>query len=275
MTQHASTSPVRWWLAAAGASALLAVVAGLMTAGVGMPRLPANIRVDAPEALRVTDASGASAELRLINDVQPRVDPQMFEIDGIDGTPDVPAEVPVDSDAGILMAGEAPPESRQVRGQGLDETGELRDFFDPIGSYVLIDDGEGTVLPEEPGAFGDRSAAMGTSGIVLEVDDPAVSRLFPGYHWTVRDESGAEAEAPAWDVQFDLAAAHEQGRTNLPLPLGWYASPVAKGLDAAAPWLLGGFTLVTVVTLAMAGWTRARNRRAAEAAWVDPEDGSR
>ncbi|WP_285465132.1 hypothetical protein [Agromyces sp. NBRC 114283] len=265
MTQHTAKTRVRWWMAIAGVCAVLAVGAGVMTAGVGMPRLPPSIRVDAPDVLRVSDASGATAELRLINGVSPTVDPRVSDLDRIDEESYTAAEVPVDADIGFLMPGEEPPASRQVRGQGVDESGELGDMYDPLASYVLIDDGEGTVLPEETDLDGDRTAAKGSAGLVVEVDDPAVSRLFPGYNRTVREESGAEAEAPAWDVQFDLAAAHEQGRTNLPLPLGWYASPFAKGLDAAAPWLLGGFILATLLALALARWESVSGRRSAEA----------
>lgn len=246
----------------AGVCALLAIVAGMMTAGVGMPRIPASgIRIDAPDTLLVTDASGATAELRLITGAPARLDPRVYAAEEIDTASYVGAEVPVDADIGFLMPGEAPPAARQLRGQGIDGAGELRDLYDALGAYVLIDDGEGGVLPETVDAQGNRTAGKDSSGLVVQVDDDTVSRLFPAYNTTVRAVSGAEAEAPAWDVQFDLAAAHEQGRTNLPLPLGWYASPVAHALDAAAPWLLGGSIVATVLALALARRASVRDRR--------------
>lgn len=273
MTQHAAKTRVRWWLAIAGAGTVLAVAAGLMTAGVGMPRIPAGgVRIDAPDALVVRDASGATTELRLINGLPALVDPQVFGIEAVDTTSYVDAEVPVDADIGFLMPGEEPPASRQVRGQGIDDAGELRDMYDALGGYVVIDDGESGALPEELDSSGDRTAGKGSSDLVVQVDDEAVSRLFPAYNVTLRDASGAEAEAPAWDVQFDLAAAHEQGRTNLPLPLAWYASPFAHALDAAAPWLLWGFVLVTLLALALARWDHVRARRADAAAEAVPAE---
>ncbi|WP_243228474.1 hypothetical protein [Microbacterium sp. CIAB417] len=160
-------------------------------------------------------------------------------------------EVPIDADTAIRIPGEELPAGRVVRGAGADATGEVVEFHDPIAFYREYEGGG--ALPETTDSFGHRTAAQGTSDEVVKVDDATVSRIFPAYN----QNTSTDERVPAWDLRFDLAAAHAQGRTNLPLPLSWYASPFAHTLDAAAPWLLGASIVTGAVALVIARRNRS------------------
>ncbi|WP_337002604.1 MULTISPECIES: hypothetical protein [unclassified Microbacterium] len=253
MSQSAPSSRRRAVVAGvlAAGCVIAAIGFGLMTAGVGMPRIPPEgIRVTVPKYLTVSDDDGRSARLFTSFDGEALVDGEIVRLDVLDTQAQVPDGVPIDAESAMIMPGEAPPRNRTVRGQGVDADGEAIHLYDKVVPYVQF---EGDLLlPEDTSPDGERVAAMQITGVFVQTDDPAVSRIFPAYNATLRSDSGAEEEVPQWDMEFDFAAAHAQGRTNLPLPLGWYASPFAHGLDAAAPWMLGGSVVVGLVALVIA-----------------------
>lgn len=256
MTRSSPRARPRTALAVAAACGLGALAFGLMTAGIGMPRLPdAGIRVTAPETVTVTDAEGRSITLSRAVGPNAWIEGEVARLDTIDTASRATAEVPVDPETAVRAPGEAPPAGRVVRGNGADAGGEPAQIYDPVVFYAQTD-GEG-VLPETVDAAGDRTAAQGTTGTTVLTDDPTVSRIYPAYNQGVRTATGATAQVPSWQLEFDLAAAHAEGRTNLPLPLGWYASPFAHGLDAAAPWLLGASLLLGAGAVVIARRARA------------------
>lgn len=253
MTRSPSTARHRTGVAltVAAVCGLAAVGFGLMTAGIGMPRLPADgIRLTAPDSIVVTDDEGRSVTLLRGEGPSARIKGEVVHLDAVDTESHVGHDVPVDTEPSRPTPGGPPSRSLTVRGAGVDAEGEMVEIRDP---YVLYFLGEGDgVLSETTDPYGHRTAAQDTTDVIVQTDDPAVSRIFPAYNQNVRSETGDEERVPAWDIEFDLAAAHAEGRTNLPLPLSWYASPLAHGLDAAAPWLLGGSIAVGAAALVVA-----------------------
>lgn len=230
---------------------------GMMTAGVGMSRLPAEgIRLTVPKYITATDDEGRSVTLFTPFDGEALVEGEIVRPDVLDSESHVPGRVPVDAETASIIPGEAPPRNRVVRGAGVGVDREAVEFHDLIVPYIEYTGDQ--VLPETTDMYGERTAARNTSGAFVQTDDPAVTRIFPAYNSTLRSPSGAEEEVPQWDLEFDLAAAHALGRTNLPLPLGWYSSPLAHGLEVMAPWLLGGSIVAGVAASVIA--VRAHRR---------------
>lgn len=216
---------------------------GLVMSGWGVRELPAQgIRIEIPKTIVVTDADGV--EQVLTRDSAAGWIPfarGATRFDTISATSAVTSTLTMSSSE----------ESWTAIGLERATYGESYAFIDASASYYAEEPG---FLPETVDDQGWRSAVMTTSPIRLAVSDDAVRAIAPR-----RSVRVGEAVAPAWSVQFDLAAAYEQGRTTLEHPLEWYADNTMRDFRTYAPWWFGLAISLAIVLFLRAAVLRARD----------------